>query len=95
MAKKRRHGSKKMTLPVAFAAPLVATGIEAGKFLAAGNTDELVYMFTGVNRAGQFGARKVVETYTPIAIGYGVHKIAGALGANRALARMRIPFIRI
>lgn len=95
MAKKKRSSSRKMTIPLAFAAPVVMRGIDTGKDLLAGRTADATYVLTGVNSEGKFDAGRIAATYAPIVGGFIIHKVANRLGVNRALAAMKIPFLRV
>lgn len=95
MAKKKSHRSAKMTIPLAFAAPIVMRGIDTAKDLMNGKTQDAAYVLTGVNSSGHFDAGRVITTYAPIVAGYAIHKGASMLGVNRALARMKIPLVRL
>jgi hypothetical protein len=56
--------------------------------------DYLQSSFTGVSN-GQFNFANLKTGLLPIVAGFAVHKMAGAFGINKAIARARIPFIRI
>jgi len=94
--------AKKMTFPVAVIAGLmpgvtgtlnVATA-QGGGWKAAGTYACSVY--TGYNPAtAQWSMGNMSQGLKPLAIGVVVHKLAGWLGINRAIAGAGIPFIRI
>lgn len=94
-SKKKTRRAAKMTIPLAFAAPVIMRGIDTGRDLMAGKTADAAYVLTGVNSSGNFDAGRVISTYAPIAAGYAIHKGASMLGINRQLARMKIPFLRV
>jgi len=91
-----------MTFPVAVIAGLmpgvtgtinVATA-QGGGWKQAGTYACSVY--TGYNPAnGTFSVGNMSQGLKPLAIGVIVHKLAGWLGINRAIAGAGIPFIRI
>lgn len=101
MAKaKRRYKSPGMTIPVAAVAgfvPLalnVFNGAKTGGINGAGF--ELVRGTTGYNwQAGRWEWQAMFRGLAPIVAGLVVHKVANRIGANRALARAGVPFIRI
>ena len=96
------HRAKKMTFPVAVIAGLmpgvtgtinVATA-QGGGWKAAGTYACSAY--TGYNPlTAQFSIGNMSQGLKPLAIGVIVHKVAGWLGINRAIAGAGIPFIRI
>jgi len=94
---KRRYSKPKMTIPLSVVAgfvPVVVgvwnrrnSGTEVGNYLQSS--------FTGVGTDGKFSFANLKTGLLPIVAGFGVHMIAGKLGINRAIARARIPFVRI
>lgn len=106
MAKKaNKRRSKKTTLPIALVIP---TGMVAwkGVSLAIDKSPETAgNWFTGAmtgvrpdakqNGWPTFHAERMKEGLLPIAAGALVHKLAGVLGINRALASARVPLLRI
>lgn len=98
----KRVGSraKKMTLPLAVVAGLlpggvavVETGSKSGWMMGA-RTAGLIY--TGYDyTTGKFSLANMRLGLMPLAVGVGIHKLAGMLGINRAIAATGIPFIRI
>jgi len=96
------HRAKKMTFPVAVIAGLmpgvtgtlnVATA-QGGGWKAAGTYACSAY--TGFNPVtNQFSMTNMNLGLKPLAIGVIVHKLAGWIGINKAIAGAGIPFIRI
>lgn len=94
---KRTHSRPKMTIPLAVVAgfvPVVVgvwnrrnSGTEIGNYLQSS--------FTGVGSDGKFNLQNLKTGLLPIGAGFIVHTLAGKLGINRAIARARIPFLRI
>ena len=92
--------AKKMTLPLAIvgglmpgATAVITTGTTSG-WLAAGKTAGTIY--TGYDyTTGKFSVRNMQMGLMPLAIGVLVHKAAGMLGINKAIAATGIPFFRI
>jgi hypothetical protein len=86
-----------MTIPVAIVAGIVPTvvgvwnrrssGEQVAQYLQAG--------FTGIGADGKFNISNLRAGLMPIVAGFGVHMIASKLGINKAIARARVPFIRI
>lgn len=101
MAKKKNgNGKKKMTLPLAVVAGLLpgvtatVTTFQASGASAAGRTASLIY--TGYDyTSGKWSLNNMKLGFMPLAVGVGIHKLAGMLGINRAIASTGIPFIRI
>lgn len=102
---KRRRGGKKFTLPIAVMAGLASPvgrtidhGINQGILGQEGAIAELSRIMTGFN---PFATPITWETWRmrygllPVVAGVGIHKIAGMLGINRAIAQAGIPLIRI
>lgn len=96
MAKKRAKRVKKMTVPVSIAAPV---GWAAYRFLEPavhGNWTLAVTQATGYDFVrNKINKGALLDTYAPVLIGAIVHKAAGYLGVNRALANMGVPIIRV
>ena len=93
--KKRRSGSRKMTVPLAVMAPIAAIGVINGKELMQGDYNAVVENFTGYNMVSKsFNYGKAAATYTPLIIGVLAHRFIGP-SVNRALGRAKVPFIRL
>lgn len=92
--------AKKMTLPLAVvggflpgATAVVTTGTTSG-WMSAGRTAGVIY--TGYDyTTGKWSMGNMKLGLMPLAIGVLIHKAAGMLGINRAIAATGIPFIRI
>lgn len=102
MAKKKRsRRSKSMTLPLAIVAPLGMYVVERGQDLANGVEpslvgDRVVQHFTGYSiKANNFDWPRLKQGLLPVTVGILVHKMAGRLGINRAIASAGIPYIRV
>lgn len=102
MAKKKNGNGnkKKLTIPLAVVGGLlpgvtsVITVAQQGGISAAGRSAAIFY--TGFDYVtGKWGLRNMQTGLLPLAIGVGIHKLAGMLGINRALGAAGIPFIRI
>jgi len=101
MAKKKKRGARKFTLPIApIAGLLAAPAIRAGaKAAIAGDIDGVMYeagKFVGFTD-GKFDAFALGSNILPIIIGILVHKFVGGppLNVNRMLAAANVPVIRI
>ncbi len=103
MAKKKEAKRKapQMTLPIAFIggfAPLVMhikSRVQGGDGWV-GGIAKGVQTGMGYNPdTKQWGIGNAKLGILPIMLGFGVHKLAGMLGVNRALAQAKIPLIRI
>jgi hypothetical protein len=111
MAKKKRvsrrrvfsrviRRTKKMTLPLAVIAGL-APGIATTAVTVKNSgwqmgTRILGMSYTGFDyQTGQFSLNSMKTGLLPLAVGTIVHKAAGMLGINRAIAAAGIPLIRI
>jgi hypothetical protein len=92
--------TKKMTLPLAVIAGL-APGIATTAVTVKNSgwqmgTRILGMSYTGFDyQTGQFSLNSMKTGLLPLAVGTVVHKAAGMLGINRALAAAGIPLIRI
>jgi len=105
MRRGRGHGggNHKPTISVAIlaglASPVVRTvshGMEHGITGPEGAVDELTRTMTGFSPyTGKFEGWRMKYGLLPVVAGVMVHKIAGMLGLNRAIARAGIPLIRI
>lgn len=92
--------AQKMTIPVSIVAGLmpgfsaVITSTASGGWQAAGRTAGLIY--TGYDyTTNKWSLRNMQLGLMPLFFGVMVHKVAGLLGVNRAIARTGIPLIRI
>jgi len=97
---KRGHRRPGMTLPVAvvagFAPGLMVTFRDFQQYGLGGAVNTLSRAYIGYDPGAQkfdFGAMRYGTL--PLLAGIMVHKFAGRLGINRAIARTGIPFIRI
>jgi hypothetical protein len=95
MGKKKRHGSRSMTLPMAVIVPVAVLGYNAAKSMAAGHSDDVVEAFTGMRSGQPWSPNRMIANLGPIAVGFGVHWLAGKIGVNRMLGRAKVPLIRI
>ena len=93
----RTRSKPKMTIPLAVVAGFVPTVVGVWNRRSSGNAISayLQSSFTGIGADGQFQFANLKAGLMPIVAGFAVHKIAGMLGVNRAIARARIPLIRI
>jgi hypothetical protein len=91
--------AKKMTFPVAVIAgliPGVAGTMEAAKGGWKAGGTYACSAYTGYNPIlGTFSIGNMSQGLKPLAIGVVIHKVAGWLGINKAIAGAGIPFIRI
>lgn len=100
-AKSRRRAQ--FTLPLAVVAGFAPMGLNlwgnVKRIMAgdvAGGTQGLVIHTTGYNTdTKSFYWPALAMNYGPILAGFLLHKVAGRVGINRALAQARVPFIRI
>lgn len=110
MAKKRRsyrhyfrrakHRASKFTLPLALTFGIVGMPAisNAAISLSQGNIPQAIdwlKSMVGITPTGTFDQTRLMANVTPLAAGLIVHKAAGYLGVNRALAKAKIPIIRI
>jgi hypothetical protein len=96
MAKKKRHGSKKMTLPMAIMAPVGMMAYYTAQNISRKDDTQLLKDYVGYdNHAKTWNLAGPVQFYGPLAVGAAIHFLAGRFGVNRALGRAGIPFIRI
>jgi hypothetical protein len=99
----RRVGRRaaKMTIPLAVVGGLVPMGADLILAYKVGGVEATLghvsLCTTGYDPAdGQWKPMFAVKKlYGPLLLGTAVHKLAGALGINRMLARMKVPFLRI
>jgi len=96
----KRSSPRKMTIPLAVIAGLapgitgVVTTAQRAGFSAAGLTAATIY--TGYDYStGKWSLSNMRLGMLPLAIGVVVHKVAGMIGINKAIASTGIPFIRI
>lgn len=103
VARRRYFGPKravrskaKMTIPLSVVAGFVPVAVGVWNRRSSGQAvaDYLQSSFTGVSN-GQFSFANLRTGLLPIVAGFGVHMIASKLGINRAIARAKVPFIRI
>jgi len=97
MAKKKFHTKKKMTIPLAIVAgfaapasvvwPIARTGDIGGAIKATG---KIMTGWDSDNNRWDMNLFK--RGALPVAIGFGIHKLAGKFGVNRALASTGLPF---
>lgn len=103
---KQKRGKSKMTLPLAVVAGFVPLGYTTFKHWQwngmggeEGAADVFVRSLTGFSPNTAYGRvwefKRLMWGLMPILGGLAVHKIAGRLGVNRALASAGIPIIRI
>jgi len=98
--RKSKHHAKKMTIPLAIVGGIVPglaytySGWQSGGFTGA--TNNLSGAYTGYNPTTRTWNIASMRWGTfPLLGGIFVHKIAAALGVNRAIAKSGIPFFRI
>lgn len=102
-AKRKTHKRAGFQLPIAVIAGFapLAMGEFHGiqRIMAgdrAGGTQEMVIRATGYNTDNKtWNGAVFMESYGPILAGFVIHKLAGKLGVNRAIAKAGIPIIRI
>lgn len=99
-AKKKRRRKKKMTIPIAIVAGFVPGVYTLGAQL--NNPREMmrqaVRIYTGYDphpTRRDWRWQYLLDGSIPILLGLVVHSVAGALGANRMLARAGVPFLRV
>lgn len=101
MARRKKTRSKpKFTLPVALMAPIALVAVGTAKNAVETSPQNalavLGRVMTGYDsRDGKFHWDGLKAGLFPILGGAMVHKLAGALGVNRALGRARVPWLRI
>lgn len=92
----RRGGFKMPVAVVGGFLPLLVTAaadVRTQGIAGLQNTVSAIIPYNPATR--QFTMARLGLGLYPIIIGFLVHKIAGAMGINRALAAARVPFIRI
>lgn len=94
---RRPRAKAKMTIPLAVVAGFVPVAVGVWNRRSSGQaiSDYLQSSFTGIGTDGKFNVANLRTGLMPIAAGFIVHKIAGMLGVNKAIARARIPLVRI
>lgn len=98
--KAKHHKKAGATVPLAVIAgfaPLAVAAIEGYKYNGAtGVLKRVSLATTGYNTEdGKWYPAELVKGTGPIILGMVVHKLAGRVGVNRALANAGVPFIRI
>jgi hypothetical protein len=97
---KIRHSVKHMTIPIAPVAGILAMpalGLMAYD-IQKGNVVDFQHHLgniVGLSSAGKFDMDTAKNNWIPLFLGFAVHKAAGWLGVNRALAAAKIPLIRV
>lgn len=97
----KRHKAAGMTLPLAVIGGLVPMGVDVlGAYRVGGVQTALEHVSlctTGYDPSDgkmklDFAFKKL---YGPLLAGFLVHKVAGKLGVNRALAKAGVPILRV
>jgi len=93
----RFHSKPKMTIPLSIVAGFVPVVVGVWNRRSSGQavSDYLQSSFTGIGSDGKFSFTNLKGGLMPIVAGFAVHKVAGMIGINKALARARVPFLRI
>jgi hypothetical protein len=89
-----------MSLPIAVVAGFVPLASNALRDYQQGGLDllgtGLTWRLTGYNQMSKrFDLSGLSSGLLPILLGIGVHKLAGRLGVNRAIANAGIPLLRL
>jgi hypothetical protein len=95
---KRSYRKKGITIPIGIVAGLApgAMGVWQRRDNMANALDFIANAYTGVSpQSGKFNAGSLRFGLLPLVAGFAVHKIAGMVGINRALAGAGVPYIRI
>ena len=95
--------AQRTTLPLAVLAGFVPLGvgtIETAQLAIAGKPEaaarHMSIVATGYDpEKRHFYTSALMKTYTPLIAGMVVHKVAGWVGVNRALARAKVPLLRV
>lgn len=94
------HRAKKMQLSLAIVGGLmpgltaIGTAATNGGWQVAGKVAGQIY--TGYDyTTGKFSTKNMQVGLMPLAVGVIIHKIAGMIGINRAIASTGLPIIRI
>lgn len=98
--KRSRRRSSGFTLPLAVVAGFVPLGLNVINGAKTGGINgagfELVRGTTGYNwQAGRMEWPALYRGMGPILLGFLAHKVASRMGVNRALAKAKVPFLRI
>lgn len=98
--KKKSRRRAKTVLPLAVVGGLAAGVAEPLQYAASGRfTDgmrQLSKNYSGYDPIGKYWSVKDLKAgLIPLMIGVMIHKVAGKMGVNRAIARSGIPFVRI
>lgn len=98
--KKRRQAKPGMTVSLAVIAGLLPLANQAIQGFREGGIkrvgDRVCSSLTGYDPAvGRWEAAYLKNGLLPILLGVGVHKLAGKVGVNRAIANAGIPFLRV
>lgn len=97
--RRRRNG---FTIPVAMAFPILTVGTDYVEDIQSMGFKEATRWLTG-KLTGYYAqpnwpdwrAKHMKHAALPIAVGFGIHWLAGKFGINRALARTGIPILRV
>jgi hypothetical protein len=97
---KRSHKRPGMTVPLAMIAgfaPLGAAALDGWQYNGVSGLAKRVTMgMTGYNiEDKKFYPMEMARVTGPIVLGVLIHKLAGKLGINRALAGAGVPFLRV
>lgn len=102
--KKKSRRRSKMTLPLSLIAPVGVLGVKTVQ-VGINNPVEGMNYLTGALTGYRpdwkekgwkpFHAERLKSGAMPIVLGMIVHKVAGAVGVNRALGRAKVPWLRI
>lgn len=100
VSRPRAHRAAKMTVPVAVVAgflPLTMRALAGWKEGGIeGASHQLIMGTTGYDhREKKWRFPAMAQGLGPMLAGIVVHKLAGRLGVNRAIARAGVPFLRI
>lgn len=98
---KRRHGKRKMTIPLAIVGGFIPLAVDVGTQIQGGSWKQAFWVvehnLTGINQwnGSKFDTQGFSHGLYPIAAGFGIHWLAQKLGINRMIAGSGIPLIRI
>lgn len=94
---KKRHHSKKFTIPVALVGGFIppVLGVWNRRNDVNAMTGFLRAGFTGIGDDGNFNFLNFKYGLVPVATGIVIHALASKMGVNRLLARSGIPLFRI
>ena len=98
--KKKARRRAKFTLPIAITIPVASQAITLGKLALDTSPQNAMAVagryYTGFDtRDHKFHMDGLKAGLLPLLMGITVHKLAGAVGINRALGRAKVPWIRI